>query len=352
MESIKKLLVNYHIMTDQITISYSGKLRTLARSSDLGIQVLGIIKASIDDYEQLQLIPEILDASIQLAKASPDKEFEIIDGSVHCFGEPLPTVLSNKIIKFMGEQLPFQIFLEFWKNLKNNPSQRAREELYGFLEANHFPLTLDGCFLAYKLVATDYKDLYSGTFDNSPGVVVEMDRREVDGDKNQTCSKGLHVASHHYARNVYGSGGGPTILLEVKVNPADVVAVPTDYHNAKMRVCSYLVIGPIVSEHKQTVVPKKALPTSQANTEQLEASADWAHLGTLQVGKISYNAEKVTEEQFNAGIVGHKKICKYDQAAAFKTRDSELVYRLALGADFSYWEKAEGHYFRLVPMNP
>ena len=61
-----------------------------------------------------------------------------------------------------------------------------------------------------------------------------MDRKDVNDDPNQTCSAGLHVCSQAYG--MYGSR-----LLLVSVNPADVVSVPIEYKNAKMRVCKYYV---------------------------------------------------------------------------------------------------------------
>jgi hypothetical protein len=38
-------------------------------------------------------------------------------------------------------------------------------------------------------------------------------------------------------------------MLEVEVNPADVVSIPADYNQAKMRVCKYQVIGLVDKEH-------------------------------------------------------------------------------------------------------
>jgi hypothetical protein len=76
-----------------------------------------------------------------------------------------------------------------------NPSYRAVNELYGFLEKNRLPITPDGHFLAYKKVRDDYKDIHSGTMDNSVGKIVEMERNQVNDDKNQTCSSGLHFCS-------------------------------------------------------------------------------------------------------------------------------------------------------------
>ena len=126
------------------------------------------------------------------------------------------------------------------ENLMNNPSYRAVNELYGFLEKNSLPITPDGCFLAYKKVRNDYMDIHSGTFNNSVGYICEMERNQVDDNQNNTCSSGLHFCSKEYL-NHFGSGDSRTMI--VKINPADVVSIPTDYNNSKGRTCRYTVIG-------------------------------------------------------------------------------------------------------------
>jgi hypothetical protein len=68
----------------------------------------------------------------------------------------------------------------------------------------------------------------------------------VDEDPNNTCSYGLHVANWDYAYNNYG--GKSDIMLEVEVDPADVVAIPVDYNQSKMRVCKYKVINVVSQE--------------------------------------------------------------------------------------------------------
>ena len=64
-----------------------------------------------------------------------------------------------------------------------------------------------------------------------------MDRSKVEADRRITCAAGLHVAAWGYA-----SGFSGTKILEIKINPRDVVAVPPDYEQQKMRVCQYLVL--------------------------------------------------------------------------------------------------------------
>jgi hypothetical protein len=78
----------------------------------------------------------------------------------------------------------------------------------------------------------------SGHVPNKIGSLVEMPRNEVTFDPAVGCSYGLHVGTWDYANN-FGRGG----VLEVHVNPRDVVSVPTDSSWAKMRVCRYRVVG-------------------------------------------------------------------------------------------------------------
>jgi hypothetical protein len=97
------------------------------------------------------------------------------------------------------------------------------------------PITEDGRFLAYKWVRSNYFDCHTGTFNNSVGKVCKMPRNKVNDDRTQTCSDGLHVCTHAYTK--FGER-----LMVVAVNPRDVVSVPNDYDNAKMRVCEYEVM--------------------------------------------------------------------------------------------------------------
>jgi len=127
--------------------------------------------------------------------------------------------------------------LRFWENLKQNPSYNARLMLFNFLSHNGHPLTEDGCFIAYRGVTEDFKDKHTRKFDNSVGAICEMPRELVDDNPNNTCSAGLHVACYDYAK------GFGEKLVEVKVNPKDVVCVPVDYNGTKMRTCRFEVVA-------------------------------------------------------------------------------------------------------------
>jgi len=179
----------------------------------------------------------------QKVEAASDGEFTIANGVLVCDEEALPTELSKTIMDFIELSEDFTPLVRFWRNIKLNPSENSKLSLYGYIAANHMTLTEDGCFIAYKAVDSDYLDSYTKTFDNSIGNTVSIDRSMVDSDVTKTCSHGLHVAAWDYAQNHYGKWGGSNrIVIEVSVNPKDVVAVPYDYNNQKMRVCEYTVL--------------------------------------------------------------------------------------------------------------
>jgi hypothetical protein len=120
-----------------------------------------------------------------------------------------------------------------------NPSRRAVEELYLFLEHKHLPICEDGDFLAYKSVTNDYKDHHSGRFYNGVGEVLDMPRNAVCDDADVGCSYGFHAGSYEYASTF---GGGDSRLVIVKINPADVVSVPKDCDCQKLRTSRYEVV--------------------------------------------------------------------------------------------------------------
>ncbi len=164
---------------------------------------------------------------------------EVKDGVVHYKGAAIHNAVTDRILGLMREGFPFEPALKFLEKLLENPSRRAVNELYNFLEHRALPITEDGDFLAYKRVKEDWKDYHSGTFDNSVGKVCEVPRNMVDDDFRNDCSYGLHAGSIEYVRG-FNSGGH---IVIVKINPKDAVSVPSDANCTKLRTCRYEVIG-------------------------------------------------------------------------------------------------------------
>lgn len=169
-----------------------------------------------------------------------DERVTYSNGNVYFNGEILGGPIATRIKSLAQQSLPIDPLLRFCENLQGNPSKNSADQLLGFLEKHHMAITNEGKFKAYKVVNSNFTDCHTGRIDNSVGQTVRMQRNRVQDDPTITCSHGLHVCAHEYARGFFFGSG--RILVEVEVDPSNVVSIPTDYNNAKMRVCEYTVI--------------------------------------------------------------------------------------------------------------
>lgn len=220
--------VSYHVLPQSVVVNFEGKTFSLNRSD---IRYDAVIKAIKEN--KLEDIPKLVDIKTAYAGTG----LKLKDNLLWLDNEPLPDTLSERILAFQEQKLPFEYLIKFARKLRLNPSFNSRQQLFKFLEHNGHPLTTEGNFIAYRGVRDDFKDKHTGTFDNSPGQVCKIPRDQVDDNPNNTCSTGLHVACHEYAK------GFASTLVEVEVDPRDVVAVPTDYNGTKMRVCQFKVVA-------------------------------------------------------------------------------------------------------------
>ena len=260
-----KTRISYLITDTNITVNFNGQTHIVARTDKLGDRLIEAIKQNrIDD------IPELVSAATRIEKFS-NGEFVVRDGKILVDGVEAPTVLGNKIVAFANEGLPYQPLVKFASNLQKNPSYRSVQQLYSFLEKNDYPITQDGNIVAFKRVRSDFKDIYTGTIDNSIGAVVEMPRNQIDDNPDTLCSQGLHSASYYYASTQYRSSNPETdIMLEVEINPADVVSVPRDHENGKLRCCKYVVIGVVDRDNSSDV----QLRITTSKSEEPEACSN------------------------------------------------------------------------------
>jgi hypothetical protein len=199
-----------------------------------------LILAALPTATEDELL-ELVDIEKAVATFS-DGQVSIVNGKVMFEGEEVHGSISKRIIEFMSKGLPFQPLVKFLENLMENPSMQSQQELYDFLEHENLPITEDGCFLAYKAVNSDFKDKWKGTFDNKVGQVCEMRRAKVDDNRGRGCSAGLHAGALNYVAN-YGSVDAGDNIVIVKINPEDVVSVPSDCNCEKLRTCKYEVVG-------------------------------------------------------------------------------------------------------------
>jgi len=237
-----------HLITPQwITVIFDeGHPINIARDDARFDEVLHVIRS-----EQFGRLACLSDRSSHIREYTKGK-FHVKDGVIIVDGDFLPEALSDKLLALIDTGEDTTPLERFWQNLKKNPSRDSRHDLFEFLRANKIPITPNGCFIAYKKVRKDYTDCHTGKISNKPGQIVKMPRHQVDADRNRTCSSGLHVAAFAYANN-FSSGH----LLEIEINPRDVVAVPPDYNQQKMRVCRYRVIRHATTEIEDLVYRQK-----------------------------------------------------------------------------------------------
>jgi hypothetical protein len=240
-----KMKLPFTITRNSVTVVIDGMPRTVLNDTSRYDDVLSAIKS--DDWEKVVSLMETPeDLSVEVLSRG---EMELRDGHLHILLDEgawwkVPSDLAKHIMSFFDQGLPYKPWVNFAKKLQKNPSYRSVQELFKFLDANNFTLTDSGNFIAYKRVQENFLDIYSGTIDNSPGTSPRVPRNEVDEDSSRTCSNGLHVAAFEYAKHKFGSSNSSNDkLVYVEVDPADVVAVPSDYENQKMRVCGYTVLG-------------------------------------------------------------------------------------------------------------
>lgn len=173
------------------------------------------------------------------------ESLEIRNGKLFLGKEELRSIVAEKILELWKAKKGYKALLKFLEKVLKNPSKESAEALYNFVTKYGLVITKDGDFVAYKSVRKDFKDWYSGTFDNSIGTTPNMKREDVDPDRNVGCSYGLHIGAMEYVKNYKPDGN----IVRVECSPEDVVSVPYDCEEQKIRVCQYKVVE-LVQEAK------------------------------------------------------------------------------------------------------
>lgn len=218
------------------------------------------------------------------------EDFSEEDDGVYWNGRRLHGCLAQKVQSMVDSGLTdFGPLERFMEKLFKNPRKSSVDELYDFLSYEELPITPDGDFLAYKGVQNDFWSLTgnrdtivlqgktdnAGRLFNGIGETIEVERNSVDDNRDHHCSEGIHAGSLDYA-----SSFGPKTVV-VKINPADVVSVPTDYNCQKLRACKYKVVAayserlvaPVVKENEEKQV-LQPVSVRQDTIDRIESYLD------------------------------------------------------------------------------
>jgi hypothetical protein len=272
----------YIIQGSNIVVVIDNKTHTVSKTHITYAKVLDAIKRQ--DWPAVKETIEPAKVVLSYGRGY----IKIEDGVLLWKGQEMHGYLVTKIVEMLEQGLPVDPLVNFMHNLMSNPSSRAVNELYLFLEKGGMPITPDGYFLAYKKVRANYKDCHSGTMDNSVGKTVSMERNAVDDNRENECSHGLHFCSESYLSQF----GGDRIMI-LKINPRDVVSIPKDYQNAKGRACSYEVIGELEGSFKTEPTKAFTAPVQSngfgvdAKTATVNPQAVWPFSKTAAAPVVS-----------------------------------------------------------------
>lgn len=167
-------------------------------------------------------------------------DLKLLDGVLYWHGQKQETTLAKRILNDIENDTFDERYVKFMQKLMHNPSYASVKMLYDFIQHNDLEILENGDVKAYKKIKNGDdgpRDTWTGRVPNYKGQIISMPRNMVEDNPSRTCSQGLHIAAFKYAGGFAGNN-----LIEVAVNPADVVSVPYDYNQQKCRCCRYEVL--------------------------------------------------------------------------------------------------------------
>lgn len=280
-----------------VTVFVPGEVMPyVAHSSHPAFQQI-LDRAMADDVSVIDLF----DIAVTVSKKFNRLSERVTEKDGHLFldGVEVNNALTDLILRDLTEGGDhWESLVAFFEKVLANPSAESREQLYNWLAAELFSVDSTGDLIGYKGVRPQYEnDGYFLSISKGPGVIVngeevsgedpvrqtagdivEMARDQVNCDPRQGCSTGLHVGTWSYASS-FSQGA----ILEVRVNPRDVVSVPSDSSNKKVRCCRYRVVGATDAPHTSAVLDPE--------WDSVESSQDDPNDVCTECGESYYNCE-------------------------------------------------------------
>ena len=276
-------MIPYILTDNSLTIVVDGKALTMETTNPSFNEAKKLL--SEEKYDEL---PDLFDTPKAVERFA-EGNIKVSDGEVSYKGEVIHNHVVGRILDFMRQGLPYKPLTRFVEKLMENPSRRAVNELYAFLEHKNMPLTPDGNFLAYKGVRSDFTDWHSGRFANEVGDVNEMPRRNVCDNANIGCSDGFHAGSLDYARQ-YGNGGH---LMVVEIDPSDVVSVPLDCDCQKLRTTKYKIVSHYEKKLEKPLCDEYGDYDDCENDDYTDSYDEGYNVGYEQAKKQFNNGNKI-----------------------------------------------------------
>ncbi len=339
---------------ETITVYFPGKGAKTAGGTHPHFDKI-VEKAMAGDASALDLFDLALTAGTKFEQLT--ERISVAYGRVFFDGEEQDNALTQQISRFIEEDVDdWQPLVNFYDNVQQNPNEHSREHLYRWLTQQDaeggFTITPDGMIVGYKSVNSTVNEgvfesinkgtaivngeVIEGKIPNEIGSVVEMPRNEVAFDPAVGCHTGLHVGTYNYAATFSGDS-----MLEVHVNPRDVVSVPTESNSQKMRVCRYLVAGVIVNQYDTALSEDYEGDELELSDEEMIALAAELNTTLKTLNDLAPKPKKAPRvkkdevfEDTDKRRAGRKlkvvKVLKADGVAVVESLDTGKVTKVAL----------------------
>jgi len=211
--------------------------------------------------KQFDDLPTIMDISHAMKQAvETGGDWATVGDKVYYATVELPRSLSRKFLAMSASGVDVEPIKRFWMLLMQNPQQVSRESLFTFIDKNGVTITDDGHFILYKGINRDWTSQHDSKTMHRVGECLPR-LSHVDLDPRVSCGRGYHAAPWQYVRSIYGSG----IIIEVKINPADVISVPHE-DCKKIRNYTYRVIREVSNCDDPRIIQKANLKTGDLET--------------------------------------------------------------------------------------
>ena len=232
--------IPYTLTDSALTVFLPEGPRSIDRASAAAAQVLNEVRSTDTNVDRVR---DLMTPAAAAQRVLANTGVALVGSTVVYRGRRITNRhLEDRLLDLAAQGMDIEPWKRFVARIEANPSERSRDEIHLFCESGNLPITEDGCILAYKRVNDDYTDCYTRSFDNSVGSVLEMERKDVDDNRNRTCSRGFHFCSQEYLKSFLRGRGR---IMVVKVAPEDIVSIPADYNNTKGRTWRYEVVGEI-----------------------------------------------------------------------------------------------------------
>lgn len=297
----------YIMSKDAITVMVNGNVNTVNEGHVNFLALRDAIR-----NQDWDAVPDLVNPVLAVEKFATGR-VTVKNGQVLMDGETIHNAVANRILDMVSEGFDAEPLMRFLERLMQNPSRTAVNELYMWLEGTRLPITQDGCFMAYKKVRNDYCDFYTGKVLNKPAelmtdgdreyikkvqgnvtvsvedgvTVLSMPRNKVDDNRDRTCSYGLHFCSLSYLPMYHGGQGR---VLLVKIDPADVVSIPSDYDNAKGRAMRYEIMGEHVQDELTEAYNTPVADARGQAVQSVRKAAPQAEMKTWVLG-VNFGTE-------------------------------------------------------------